>query len=111
MSDIQEIEITIEHAKKMVERRDAARKLASNREFRKLVMEGYFIDEAARLASISADPLMKSSRDEIILSIQGISTFKQFLQNIIRMGDVAANELREHEEALEELRAVEGEAA
>lgn len=105
MSDIQEVELSIEHAKKLVERKAQVEKLTSNREFRKIILEGYFVDEAARLAGISGDPMHKAHRDEIILSIQGISSLRQYMHTIVRMGQVAENELFEHVEMLDELRA------
>jgi DNA-binding GntR family transcriptional regulator len=111
MSDIEEVEVSIEEVKKLVERKNAAKKLASNREFRKLILEGYFVDEAARLAGLSADPLHEKHRGEIILGIQGISLLRQYLQTIIRMGDIAEAELKEHQETLDELREMDGEAA
>jgi hypothetical protein len=105
MSDIEEVEISIQHAKKLVERKNMVEKLSSNREFRKLILEGYLVDEAARLVGLSADPLQKAYRDDIILSLQGISSFRQFMQTTVRMGQVAENELFEHVEMLDELRA------
>lgn len=109
MSDIQELELSIEQAKKLVERKNMILKLTSNREFKKVVLDGYFVDEAARLASISADPLQQEYWDQIHLCIQGISLFRQFMQTGIRMGQVAEQELREQNELLDELQAGEDE--
>lgn len=116
MSDIQQIEITIEQAKKLIERKNQIEKLTSNREFRKVILDGYFVDEAARLAGISGDPLHARDHDDILLSLQAISKLRLFLQNQIRMGEVAERELNEHYEVLDEARAegaaeLEGEAA
>lgn len=108
MSDIATLEVTIDNAKQMVSRKNMALKLASNREFKALVLEGYFNEEAARLASISADPLMAKDRGEIMLAIQGISLFRQYMQNIVRMGEVAERELLDSQEALQEALAEEG---
>lgn len=111
MSEIEEIELSIAHAKEMVSKKQMAEKLASNREFKKLILDGYFKDEAVRLASLSADVQMKEHRDEIFMNIQAISVFRQFMQNIVRMGEVAEAELREYQEALDEERLLEDEDA
>ena len=50
---------------------------------------------------------MKPHREEIFLALQGISLFRQYMQNIVRMGDIAAAELFDHEQALDEVRAEE----
>jgi hypothetical protein len=104
MSDVSQIELSIEHAKGLVAKRDLALKLGSNREFKKLIIDGYFVEEAARLAGLSADPQMLQHRDDIFDAIKAISHFRQFMQNIVRMGDVAAGSLADHEAELEEAR-------
>ena len=109
MSDIAEIEVTIEELQKVVDRRNQLRKLESNREFRKIVLDGYFKDEAARLAAISADPAHEKMRPQILMEIQAISCFRQFLRNIDLIGGIAERELKENHEALEEIRSYEGE--
>lgn len=103
MSDIQELEISIEDAREKVKLKDMALKLASNREFKKLILEGYFKEEAARLVAISADFSMKDYRDEITMNIQAISCFKQFMQNIVRTGEMAESELEQSQEVMDEL--------
>lgn len=105
MSDIEQIELSIEDAKELIKRKDMALKLASNREFKKLVLDGYFVDEAARLVAVSGDYLQKDYRDEIFDAIKAISHFKQFMQNIVKTGEIAERELRDQEEVLDELRA------
>lgn len=108
-TDIRQVEVSIEHAKKAVDMRDALVRLSKNRDFKKVILEGYLEKEAARLALISAHshPTHVENRDEIILQIQGISCFNQFLQTIEMIGNVMANEIAQNEELLDELRAVE----
>jgi len=107
MSDIAEIELSIEAAKNLVSRKEQALKLASNREFKALVLEGYMKDEAVRLVGLSADPNMKNHTDDIFDAIKGISLFRQYMQNIVTMGTVAENELFDQEQTLEEIREAE----
>jgi len=112
MSDeTQQLELTIEEARKLVEKKDMALKLAENREFKALILEGYFKEEAARLAGISADPAFKGSEDEIQTAIKGISCLRQYLQKQLRLGYQAENDIRDAEEALEEERVLEDEVS
>jgi len=102
-SQIQEIELSIAEARKLVQKRDQLYKLMKIRDFREIIEQGYFIDEAARLVSISADPNLKDKRDEIILQIQSISNYRQYLQTIITLGNMAENEIRDNEEVIDDL--------
>jgi len=107
MSDIHEIEVTAEELRKIVKKKDMALKLAGNREFKALILDGYLIDEAARLVGVSADPTMEKVWPHIQNDIRGISCFKQFMMNTVRMGEIAENDLRDNEEELEYLRSEE----
>jgi hypothetical protein len=103
-TNVHEVEMSIAEAKKLVDRRDAVKRLSKNRDFRKIIDDGYFKDEAARLTSITADPNLKEQREDIFVALQGISTFKQYLQTIITMGNMAEAEIMDNEEILDELR-------
>jgi hypothetical protein len=104
MQDIETIELSLAHAKAMVSSKEAVLKLTSNREFKKVVLDGYFKEEASRLVLLSADPSVEKHRGEIMLSIQGISSFNNYLQRIVRMGEIAEQEVRDFEESLDEAR-------
>lgn len=105
MSQIQEVELSIEQAKKVIAIGDKALKLADNKLFKELVLDGYFVDEAARLAHLSADlTLTPEQRADIFVMIQGIGFFKAYLSMLVRRGDMASRELRESEQTLTELR-------
>lgn len=105
MQDAKEIELSLEHAKELVAKGDMALKLASNREFRKLIMEGYFKEEAARLVGLMAEPAMAQHRNEIHESMIAVSGLQAWLRNVVRMADVARAEIVDYEEALDEARA------
>ena len=103
-NEIQELELSIEDANKHVAMRDAALKLTSNRDFKKLVLEGYFKETAAQLVSLTADPALKDKRNEISEKILAISNFRLFLQETITLGNQAESAIREAQEALDEIR-------
>ena len=104
MSQIQEVELSIEQAEALVARGEKALKLADNADFKELVLEGYLRDEASRLARLSADfTLDPQVRSEVLLMVQAIGCFHSYMRNIIRMGDQARNDLVAHRETLAEL--------
>lgn len=109
MSAIQEVELSIEHAQHLIALRDKALNLANNKDFKELVLEGYFVKEASRLALLSADPSAVAFRDEILLSIQAIGHFRNYQANIVRMGNMAERELQDHMQTLSELQQEDGE--
>lgn len=111
MSDVAEIELSIEHAKELVAKGDMAMKLASNRDFRKLIMENYFKEEAARLVGLLAEPAMEKHRTEIQESMLGIAHFQTWLRGVVRMGNIARAEITEFEQALDDAREEAGEEA
>lgn len=107
-ADIEEIEISIEEAKKVVARANDIRTLCENPIFKKLVMDGYFVQEAARLAHLSSDPSIDEKiRGYVLRDLAGPGAFKRYIQTLINMGNAARNELAMSEEALDELRAEE----
>jgi len=102
--DIEELEITIEDARKKVALRDAALRLANNRDFKKLIMDEYFTQYAANLVSQTADPATSDRRENAIERILGISHLRVFLQETITLGNQSEAAIIENQEALDEIR-------
>ena len=106
--DIQEIEIAIEHAQAAVERGRLAESLADIPAFRKLVLEGYFVEEAARLAHLFADPsISEEIRAHVLRDLTAPGSFKRYLGVLVQIGRRAEREISEAEEAMEEIRSEE----
>lgn len=101
-SEVEEIQITIESARETVAKRDNLLKLAKNRQFKEMIMEGYLKEEAIRLTQISARIEHKEYRDEIADAIKAISHFQQWMDRILTMGDMAETSILEHEKALQD---------
>lgn len=109
-NEIEQVELSIAEAKKMVAKAKQVRKLINNKDFQAVVDDGYFRDEAARLVHIKSDPnIPEELRPFIEMDINGIGGFKRYLRNIMHFGNLAEQELQENEETLEELRQEEGE--
>lgn len=83
MDAMQEIRVTREAAEEKVALGDALNRLTKNRDFKKIIDKGYFEQEAARLALISADfSLNEEARAATLEAIKGISHFHQYLQQV-----------------------------
>lgn len=102
---IEEVELSIAHAKEIINRGAMAERLSHNPDFKKLVLEGYFTTEAARLALLYSDPnIDPEMREAIGRDLMGPGVFKRYLSTMVQMGYVAQRELGEHIETLEEIR-------
>lgn len=66
---VQLIEENIRHAKEFVELDKALQRLMENRDFRKVIQEGYLRDEAVRLVHLRGDPAFQTpERQAAVLS-------------------------------------------
>jgi hypothetical protein len=78
-------------AKVHVDLRDSLRALEKNAHFKKLILEGYLIQEAANKTKALASPALQGAeqQQEIINALQGIGHFSQYLSNVIQRGNAA----------------------
>lgn len=104
-TDIETVEISIEYAKEMIAIGDKALRLAENKEFKEIILEGYFRDEAARLTGLLGDPAMKDLQEEIISDLNGIASLQRYLRRLVRQKEMMEHELELHTQTLDELRA------
>lgn len=104
---IQQVELTIEQARKVMEMGDAIARLENNDDFKKVIFDGYFVDEAARLTSLLAEPSLQAAEKQsrILHGLRGISELKQHLLTTKMMVEQFKHELDLNLEELEELRA------
>jgi hypothetical protein len=109
VSQLQQLEAGLEEAKKLTGLRDMILKLSANREFRKVVHEEFFERECARYARESADPaLTDAQRADALAMAQAAGHFKRWLHIQVMIGNSAASQIGEIEQAIEEERAGEG---
>jgi len=104
-TEIEAIEITIKQAKEFVAMRDDLAKLSRNPAFKRVFLEGYLKDAPVRLTGMLGHPAHKDHQDDIISDLKGIAAFKEYCDMIFRKGDEAAEAIREHELALDEITA------
>lgn len=107
-AEVQELEISIEEARKYVQRGKEALALSDIPEFKRLVLEGYFVEEASRLALLFSDPqLSDEQREYVHRDLIGVGAFKRYLSTIVQQGRIASNEIDSMQDTLEEIRAEE----
>lgn len=103
---ILELERQIENAQAVIVQRDMVDRLANNRDFQKLIIEGFMRDECARLTHMSTDPnLSAQDRLDALGSAQAPGYLKRWLNALVQMGNNAERDLPEARATLEELRA------
>jgi hypothetical protein len=108
-SDIQQVELSLEQAKKVVALGDAIGRLENNRDFKKVVFDTYFNDEMLRLGGLLSDANMQKPADQQVLldGLKAIGHLKQFLLARKHFADMARKELVDFQETLDEIRAEE----
>lgn len=106
MSDqLHEIELNIKQAQKIVEQGNALERLRNNNDFKKVIMEGYFEQEAIRLVHLKADQNMQDvERQKSILNqIDAIGSLNQYFQTVFHRSSLASKAIAADEETREEL--------
>jgi hypothetical protein len=109
MNEIEQIEVSIDSARKDVVKMESLLRLISNKDFQGLVDTGYFVDEASRLVILRADPAMQSDslQKNIDDGITAVGHFRQYLNTVMQIGRMAEQGIKEDEETRQELLAEE----
>lgn len=102
-----QIELTLEqyeeakaHYQTIIERGDAARRLADNPDFKSLVLEGYLDNEPNRLANLMASGRLNDKVfSDCTRQIRSVADFREFMKDIINQSTMAEDELKGLEEA------------
>ena len=103
---IEALERQIEDLKKHVERREMAIRLASNPDFKKLILEGFCQVEAAAYVHTSCDPnIGDRERADALAIAQASGHLKRWVTIMMQMGYQAQLTIRDCEEQIDEMRA------
>ncbi len=106
MNAVAGLEKQLQDTKDLMQSRDLALKLYGNREFKKLIIDGFCGSESARLVHQSADPALDPlQRSDALNMAQAGGHLRRYLSMMIKMGDNAESSLKDLEEALGEARA------
>lgn len=102
---IEEVELSISQAKELVEKKDAVLRLTENKDFIKVITEGYFEKEASRLVLLKADDSMQGDTEQLNItkSIDAIGYLRKYLGTIIQFGRMAERDILSAEETRQEL--------
>jgi cation transport regulator ChaC len=110
MSEVFALEKQLEEAKQLMNRREMALKLHSNREFKKLILEEFCVNECARYAQTSADPnLGDRERADAIALAQAAGHLRRYLSVVVTLGNQAESSIQGLEYEIEAARQEEGE--
>jgi hypothetical protein len=106
---IQRIEANIKEARKIVDLGDSLERLRSNRDFKKVIMEGYFEQEAIRLVHLKADPSMQSAdmQKSIVSQMDAIGALHQYFTTVFHKASIARKAIDADEETRDEILAEE----
>jgi len=108
MSRLNALEDQLKDGKLLIERRDAIRRLSKNADFRRIILEEFFVEECARYARESGDPaLNEAQRADALAIAQSAGHLKRYLNVQIQMGDQVEGQLVAIEEAIEQERILE----
>jgi hypothetical protein len=104
---VAQIEVTMQQAKDCVIAADALQRLHKNRDFKKIILEGYFKDEPARLVGLKGDANMQDEARQaaIVKEIDGIGTLQQHFRTIYQRAAWAEQALEQGEAELREIEA------
>ena len=108
-NQLKEIEESIKAARKLVELGEALERLKSNKDFKTIVMEGYFEKEAIRLVQAKSNPGLQSadSQKSIITQIDSIGNLNLYFSTIAQQAAMARKGIEVDEAELEAIQAEE----
>lgn len=108
---IQQIDDNIKNAQKIADLGDALARLRYHKDFKTVVIDGYFAAEAIRLVHLKAAPDMQTPerQQSIINQINAIGAFSEYLSVVDTQANHARKAILADEEAREEILA-EGDA-
>lgn len=102
---IQDIELNIKQAQLLVDTGNALERLRSNRDFKAVVMDGYFEKEAVRLVHLKGDPNMQTPEYQasIIKQMDAIGALNQYFNTVFHRASLAEKAIAADEETRDEL--------
>lgn len=106
MNDVVEIELQMKDAEEMIELEKALERLDKNRDFKRLIRQGYLTNEAVRLVQLKGAPGCQDPKTQaaILRDIDGIGSLLCFFHKVHHEADVARRVIEAGEQELELLR-------
>lgn len=107
MSQVAEIQLSLEQAQEAVKLGESLKRLTSNKDFKKIILEGYFEKEAVRLVHSLDDPNVShnpSVKEAHTFSMHAISQLRSYLHNINKRAEAAEVAVEQNSAELELIR-------
>lgn len=105
MSQVNQLETQRRENDKAIELRELAIKLSTNREFKKLILDGFCLEDCARYVQLSADPSLNAEQRADALGLaQAAGHLRRYLSMLIAQGNRAEHQNAELDAVLDEAR-------
>ncbi len=106
---VQQIEANILKSKEILELHKALLRLEDNRDFRKLIKDGYLRDEAVRLVHLTADPMYQTPDRQAAIraDISAIGGLLQYFRTVKHNASIAERAIEADEAERDEILAEE----
>ena len=103
--DIEAIEVSITELKEQLDNYDALKRLHENKDFIRVILEGYFEKESTRLVMAKQNPalLSDSNQKTILTHIDSIGCLNQYFLKLRNNALLAKKTLEDNEVTREEL--------
>ena len=110
-AELQQLESNIKYAQKIVDLGDALDRLRNNRDFKKVIGEGYFEQEAIRLVHLMSDSNMQfpGIQQSIHKQLIAVGMFREFLETLTTRANMARRAVESDEATRDEILAEGGE--
>ena len=110
-AELQQLESNIKLAQKIVDMGDALDRLRNNRDFKKVIGEGYFEQEAIRLVHLMSDSNMQPPeiQQSIHKQMIAVGMFREFLETLTTRANMARRAVEADEATRDEILAEGGE--
>ena len=103
--ELERLEANIKRSQQFVAVGESLERLYGNRDFKKVILEGYFEQEAIRLVHLKADDNMQNpeSQRAILAQMDAIGSLKNHLGLLMRNAEMAGKTLAFDEQTRDEL--------
>lgn len=102
---LKQLDRSIKNANQLIDIGNALERLRSNKDFRKVISEGYFEQEAIRLVMLKADPHMQTPEKQaaVLRDIDSVGALAQYFRTVIQKASLADKSVKADEAAREEI--------
>ncbi len=97
--ELNQLDASMAEAKHFIDIKNSCVKLHRNRDFKKVILDYYFKEEAARLVMAKSSNLSEEQKKLIDNMMYGVGALSNFFDSVLQRGVQAEQALRDDEEA------------